>query len=212
LRILELLSDLEKGTVDDLDSLMERAVAVLGGGEAQEYEKTKVRQKLKDWIKTNAFPRIKAPATLQGKKEAITAAGTRKLGLFELPLPGSPQYYFWTDAKRKASPALKKGEEQISVTALLQPPDTPQYLIWEREYAKSVDDLLDGGATAKEDWDRFASQCESWQDQLIAYREKWGVGEDPDRACRDWSFKKAAQTARQIVRHWNEFQRVLNQN
>ena len=58
-------------------------------------------------------------------------------------------------------------------------------------------------------WQEFADQCDQWQRQLTAYREQWGVEEEPDQSCREWTFRDAATTARNVLRHWEQYEQVL---
>lgn len=161
------------------------------------------RRQFDEWLVKRGLPKIEVPRTLFGKQEAITRAGQRKIGLFVLP-PGAENYRFWTDPGRRV--ALPRGEEHISRTALEAPPGTPRYLAWAEEYNVWVAKLLGGPATLS-DWQRFADNCEVWQRQFAAYREKWGANAF-DRSLGDWRFAAAAATARNIVHQWAQYQQI----
>lgn len=165
--------------------------------------KPRARRQFNDWLLRRGLPRIEVPETLLDKQEAITKAGQRKIGLFVLPL-GAESYRFWTDPARRY--ALPRGEEHISRGALEQPPSTPRYVAWAEGYNAQVTKLRGGPAT-RSDWQRFADDCDVWQRQFAAYREKWG-DDEPGRSLRDWPFAAAAVTARNVLRRWVDYEQV----
>lgn len=164
------------------------------------------RREFDEWLVKRGLPTIELPRMLLGKQEAVTKAGQRKIGLFVLP-PGAENYRFWTDPGRRD--ALPRGEEHISRTALEQPPGTPRYVAWAEEYNAWVAKLVGGPAT-RSDWQRFADNCDIWQRQFAAYREKWGESE-PDRSLGDFRFAAAGATARNVVRRWAQYEQVCAQ-
>jgi hypothetical protein len=61
----------------------------------------------------------------------------------------------------------------------------------------------------RDDWQQFADDCETWQQQLAAYREQWGVDDEPDRTCREWSFVDAATLARNLLQRWERYRVIV---
>lgn len=189
---------------DDLDTLLAEAAQIVANDQIEEPIKQKARRQVSDWLEEH-LPKIEAPSSLLGKKEAITKSGQRKIGIFFLP-EGTVTYRFWTDAKNRDK--LRQGEDQISTSALDQPPATPQYVAWAQNYKSESAQVLRAAATRAE-WRQFADDCDAWQQQLTAYREQWGVEDEPDRSCREWSFGGAGQIARNVLRKWEDYEAVV---
>lgn len=189
----------------NMDSLLEDAGKIVGDDRVSDGVKQDARRQVNQWMLDRAFPRLAPPDDLLGKQEAVTKGGQRKIGIFFLP-PGAEQWRFWTD--RKHRPSAPRGDEQISRDGFEQPPGTPQYVAWAQAYDDQSAKLVREGGS-KTDWQQFADQCETWDKELAAYRERWGVDDEPDRSCRDWTFRDAAATARSVLRHWDAFIAVL---
>lgn len=173
--------------------------------EASLMSKPQAQRQVSEWLLKRGLPKIEFPQSLLGKQEAVTMRRQRKIGVFFLP-PGAENYRFWTDARRRTDNA--RGDEHISRNALEQPPGKPCYLAWADDYNERLLKLVSRGATCS-DWQQFANDCETWQQQLVEYREQWGVGEEPDRSARAWSFREAAATARNVVRLWPQYEQAL---
>lgn len=193
------------GQSTNLDTLLEDAAKIVGDNRLGDGVKQDARRQVNQWMLDHAFPRLAPPDDLLGKQEAVTKSGQRKIGIFFLP-PGAEQWRFWTDRKHRQT--APRGDEQISLDAFEQPPATPQYVVWAQSYNDQTAKLVREGGS-KTDWQQFADQCESWEKDLAAYRERWGIDDEPDRSCRDWTFRDAAATARSVLRHWDEFIAVL---
>lgn len=191
---------------DDLDTLLVEAAQIVANDQIEEPIKQKARHQVADWLEKH-LPKIEEPSFLLGKKEAVTKSGQRKIGVFFLP-EGTVSYRFWSDAKNRNK--LRQGEEQISTIALEQPPATPQYVAWAQNYkAESARALRATASRAL--WQQFADDCDAWQQQLTAYREQWGIEDEPDRSCREWSFGDAAVVARNVLNKWEKYEQVLGQ-
>jgi hypothetical protein len=190
----------------DLDTLLVEAAQIVSNAQIEEPIKQQARHQVTEWLKTH-LPQIEPPPSLLGKQEAVTKSGQRKIGVFFLP-PGVDNYRFWTDRKNRDK--LRQGEEQISSGALQQPPSTPQYVVWAQKYNQESAGLL-RTAASRADWQQFADDCDAWQQQLAAYREQWGIEDEPDRSCREWSFRDAGLIARNVLRQWEKYQQVLGQ-
>lgn len=190
----------------DLDVLLAEASQIIANNQVEESVKQHARHEVKQWLQRH-LPKIEAPASLLGKQEAVTKSGQRKMGAFFLP-EGGEQYRFWLDRRRRAE--RPRGDEQIPRGAFAQPPGKPQYVVWADQYNERVAGLFEASA-GHADWQQFADDCDEWQQQLAAYREQWGVDDEPDRSCREWSFRNAAGLARNLLRHWAEYQRILSQ-
>jgi hypothetical protein len=188
----------------DLDTLLVEASQILANKHIEEPIKQQARHQVTDWI-ANRLPKIEAPSSLLGKQEAVTKSGQRKIGLFFLP-QGAEQFRFWTDRRHRDE--RPRGDEQIPRGALEQPPGKPQYVVWAEEYKQRVAGLARQPAS-RADWQQFADDCETWQQQLAAYREAWGVDDEPDRSCRDWSFRDATATARNLLQRWGKYQEIV---
>lgn len=191
--------------VTELDTLLVQAARIVGDQHIEEPIRQKARRQVVDWLERHGFPRWKPPDDLLGKKEAVTKSGQRKIGIFLLP-PGAEQYRFWTERSHRER--ARQGDEQISRDSFDSPPAMPRYVAWSDAYNGESDKLIreGGGKTA---WQQFADHCQSWQKELEAYRQQWGIEQEPDRTCRDWTFLDAAATARSVLRHWDEFEHVL---
>lgn len=191
----------------DLDTLLVEAAQIVANDQIEAPVKQKARQQVTEWLVNRGFPKIESPAFLLGKQEAVTKSGQRRIGIFLLP-PGAEQYRFWTD--RRGRNDRPRGDQQIPRGALEEPPSTPRYVAWAELYNKEVANLIREAGT-RADWQAFADECDDWQRQLIEYREQWGVDDEPDRSCREWSFRDAAATARNVLRHWTPYKQVLGQ-
>jgi hypothetical protein len=189
----------------DLDTLLVEAAQIIANNHIEAAVKQQARRQVTEWLLNRGLPKIETPASLLGKQEAVTKSGQRKIGIFFLP-PGAEQYRFWTDrGHRNERP---RGDEQFPRGALEQPPATPQYVAWAEQYNHRLPMLVQQSA-ARADWQAFADQCEEWQRQLTAYREQWGVEDEPDRSCREWTFGDAAGTARNVLRHWTQYEQIV---
>ncbi|HET6881786.1 MAG TPA: hypothetical protein VFI31_16600 [Pirellulales bacterium] len=188
----------------DLDTLLVEAAQIVANPQIEAPIKQQARHQVTAWLETH-LPKIEPPASLLGKQEAVTKSGQRKIGVFFLP-PGVDNYRFWTDRKNRDK--LRQGEEQISAGALEQPPSTPQYVTWAQKYNQEVAGLVRAGA-AQADWQQFADDCDTWQGALAAYREQWGIEDEPDRSCREWSFRDAGLIAKNVLRHWEKYQAIV---
>ena len=188
----------------DLDTLLVEASQILANNQIEETIKQQARHQVTEWI-ANRLPKIGVPSSLLGKQEAITKSGQRKIGMFFLP-PGAEQFRFWTDRKHRDQ--RPRGDEQIPRGALEQPPGKPQYVAWAEQYNERVAGLVRQDAS-RADWQQFADDCETWQQQLAAYREQWGVDDEPDQSCREWSFRDAAATARKVLQRWTQYEQVV---
>ena len=189
----------------DLETLLSQAAAIFEQPGVDRATRTRVRAQAVEWLETKGFPRLDAPSDLFGKQEAITKNGQRKIGIFFLPA-GAEQWRFWTDREnRKQRP---RGDEQIARDSFERPPGAPQYVVWAQQYDDASTKLIREGGL-QDDWQAFAEQCDSWQRELTAYREAWGVDDEPDRSCRKWSFLDAAATARTIVERWRQFEQIM---
>lgn len=193
------------GQATNMDSLLEGAAKIVGDNRLADDVKQDARRQVNQWLLERAFPRLAPPDDLLGKQEAVTKVGQRKIGIFFLP-PGAEQWRFWTDRKHRQT--APRGDEQISRDGFEQPPGTPQYVTWAQTFDDQTAKLVREGGS-KTDWQQFADQCESWEKDLAAYRERWGIDDEPDRSCRDWTFRDAAATTRSVLRHWDEFIAVL---
>ncbi len=193
------------GQATNMDSLLEDAAKIVGDNRLADGVKQDARRQVNQWLLERAFPRLAPPDDLLGKQEAVTKVGQRRIGIFLLP-PGAEQWRFWTDRKHRQT--APRGDDQISRDGFEQPPSTPQYVAWAQAYDDQTAKLVREGG-GKTDWQQFADQCESWEKELAAYRERWGIDDEPDRSCRDWTFRDAAATARSVLRHWDEFIAVL---
>lgn len=188
----------------DLDTLLTEAAQIVANNHIEETIKQQARHQVTQWLQTH-LPKIEEPASLLGKQEAVTKSGQRKIGIFFLP-PGVDNYRFWTDRKNRDK--LRQGEEQISRSTLEQPPATPQYVTWAESFNLEVSGLLRSSAS-QADWQKFADDCDTWQQQLAVYREQWGVEDEPDRSCREWSFRDAGLTARNVLRNWEAYRAIV---
>lgn len=189
----------------DLQTLLVQAAAIFEQPDVDEATRQRIRAQAVEWLEEKGFPRLEPPSDLIGKQEAVTKNGQRKIGIFFLPT-GAEQWRFWTEREhRKLRP---RGDEQIARDSFEQPPGTPRYVVWAQQYHDASSKLIRQGGS-RDDWQAFARQCESWEQELTAYREAWGVDEPPDSACRRWSFSAAAATARTIVERWRQFEQVL---
>lgn len=188
----------------DLETLLAQAAAIFEQPGVDRATRERVRVHVLDWLLSRGFPRLQAPADLLGKQEAVTKNAQRKIGIFLLPT-GAEQWRFWTSrANRELRP---RGDEQIARDSFELPPATPRYVAWAQQYNDASAKLVrQGGSNG--DWQDFARQCDAWEQELTAYRETWGVAEEPDRSCRAWSFLDAAATARTIVKRWEQFEQV----
>lgn len=189
----------------DLETLLVQAAAIFEQPGVDDATRQRVRAQAIEWLEEKGFPRLEPPTDLIGKQEAITKSGQRKIGVFFLPA-GAEQWRFWT--KREHRKLRPRGDEQIARDSFAQPPGTPQYVVWAQQYHEASSKLIRQGGS-RDDWQDFAVQCESWEQELTAYREAWGVDEPPDSACRKWNFSAAAATARTIVERWRQFEQVL---
>ncbi|MGH7140166.1 MAG: hypothetical protein ACREHD_30880, partial [Pirellulales bacterium] len=188
----------------DLDTLLVEAAQIVASDQIEQPIKQQARRQVSEWLQ-NHLPKVEPPPALLGKQETVTKSGQRKIGIFFLPF-GVESYRFWTDRKNRDK--LRQGEEQISASALEQPPSTPQYVVWAQNYNQEAGGVLRASATMA-DWQQFADDCDAWQQQLAAYREQWGVEDEPDRSCREWSFRDAGQVARNVLRHWQKYETIV---
>lgn len=195
------VQDLDRA--DDLDTLLVEAAQIIANDQIEEPIKKKARRQVSDWLKQH-LPKIEAPSSLLGKEEAVTKNGQRKIGEFYLP-EGVDSYRFWTDKKKRNT--LRQGEDQFT---LARPPATPQYVAWAQSYQAASEGVL-GAAATRDDWQQFAADCDAWQKRLTAYRQQWGVDDEPDRSCREWSFAGAGEVARNVLRKWDAYERILGQ-
>jgi hypothetical protein len=197
------IADLAQPT--DLETLLAQAARIVGDSTVDQASRDRARARVVEWLLTAGFPRQTFPDSLLGKQEAETKNGQRKIGKFLLP-KGAEQWRFWTDKHHQTE--RPRGDEQISRDSLVAPPATPMYVRWAQEYNVLSERLARRGGT-QDQWREFARRCDAIDEELAAYREQWGVDEEPDESCRDWSFRRRADTARQILEHWNQFEQVL---
>ncbi|HEV3338906.1 MAG TPA: hypothetical protein VG125_01075 [Pirellulales bacterium] len=188
----------------DLDTLLVEALQIVSNKQIEEPIKQKARHQVAEWL-AHRLPKIGAPSSLLGKQEAVTKSGQRKIGIFLLPA-GAEQFRFWTDRRNRGE--RPRGDEQIPRGALEQPPGKPQYVVWAEQYSDRVAVLVHQPA-GRTDWQQFANDCETWQQQIAAYREEWGVDDEPDRSCREWSFREAAALARNLLQRWPQYEQVM---
>lgn len=192
----------------DLETLLVQAAEIFAQPGVDRATRNRVRAQAAEWLQTKGFPRFEVPGDLFGKQEAVTKNGQRKIGIFFLPA-GAEQWRFWADREyRKLRP---RGDEQIARDSFERPPGTPQYVVWAQRYNEASAKLI-RQVGSQDDWQEFARQCEAWEQELTAYREAWGVDDEPDRACRAWSFLNAAATARTIVERWSQFEQVMEKS
>lgn len=187
----------------DLDTLLVEAAAIVSNAKIEEAVKQHARHQVTEWL-ANHLPKIAPPASLLGKQEAVTKSGQRKIGVFFLP-PGAEQYRFW--AERRDRSERPRGDEQFARGSFEQEPTTPQYVVWAQQYNKNIETVLGAGAD-RADWQAFADDCDSWQQQLAAYRERWGIDDEPDRSCREWSFRDASAIGRSVLRRWEQYEAI----
>jgi len=192
----------------DLESMLAQAALIVSDSTVDETSRDRARTRVIEWLLATGFPRQTPPDSLLGKQEAETKNGQRKIGKFLLP-KGAEQWRFWIDKRHQTE--RPRGDEQISRDSLVAPPATPMYVQWAREYNDLSERLARRGGL-QNDWRDFARRCEEIDEELTAYRERWGVDDEPDRSCRDWSFSQRAATARQILEHWPQFEQVLGKN
>jgi hypothetical protein len=192
----------------DLETLLDQAVAIFEQPGVAEAARRNVRAQAVEWLKTKGFPPLEVPSDLLGKQEAITKNGQRKIGIFFLPT-GAEQWRFWTSRQNRE--LRPRGDEQIARDSFEQPPATPRYVAWAQQYNEASARLVRQGGS-KSDWQDFARRCDAWEQELTAYRETWGVAEEPDRSCRAWSFAGAAATARTLADRWRQFEQVLGKS
>ncbi|HUY34930.1 MAG TPA: hypothetical protein VMV69_19440 [Pirellulales bacterium] len=197
------IADLAQPT--DLETMLTQAALIVGDSTVDQASRDRARAHVVEWLLSSGLPRRTFPDSLLGKQEAETKNGQRKIGKFLLP-PGAEQWRFWTDKRHQTE--RPRGDEQISRDSLVAIPATPMYVRWAREYNDLSEQLVRQGGT-EEQWRAFARRCDEIDEELAAYREHWGVDEEPDKSCRDWSFRPRAATARQIVEHWSQFEQVL---
>jgi hypothetical protein len=190
----------------DLDTLLAEAAQIIANKQIEEPIKRHARHQVTEWLYAH-LPKIEAPSSLLGKQEAVTKSGQRKIGMFFLP-PGAEQYRFWTDRRNRSE--RPRGDEQIPRGALEQPPGKPQYIVWAEQYKDRLSALVHESAS-RADWQQFADDCDAWQQQLVAYREQWGIDDDPDRSCREWSFRDAASLAHSLLRRWSQYEEIVGQ-
>ena len=189
----------------ELESMLDQAALIVGDSTVDQASRDRARARVVEWLLTTGFPRQALPDGLLGKQEVETKNGQRKIGKFLLP-KGAEQWRFWTDKRHQTE--RPRGDEQISRDSLIAPPATPMYVQWAREYNDRSERLARRGGT-QDDWRDFARRCDEIDAELAAYRERWGVDDEPDRSCRDWSFSQRAATARRILDHWPQFEQVL---
>jgi hypothetical protein len=194
--------------VTDLDALLVRASRIVGDTQIEETIRQKARRQVVEWLERQGFPRLQPPDELFGKQEAVTKSGQRKIGIFLLPA-GAEQWRFWTEKSHRER--ARQGDEQISRDSFESPPATPRYVSWADDYNAESEKLIREGG-GKADWQQLADRCQTWQKELVAYRQQWGIDQDPDRACRGWTFLDAAATARSVLRHWDEFKQLLGRD
>ncbi|HEV7221583.1 MAG TPA: hypothetical protein VGN42_02720 [Pirellulales bacterium] len=192
----------------DLETLLAQAAAIFEQPGVERATRERVRAHVLDWLLTRGFPRLLPPSDLLGKQEAITKNAQRKIGIFLLPT-GAEQWRFW--ANRQNRELRPRGDEQIARDSFEQPPATPRYVAWAQQYNDVSAKLVRQGGS-QGDWRGFAQRCDAWEQELTAYRETWGVAEEPDRSCREWSFLGAAATARTLVDRWRQFEQVLGKS
>jgi hypothetical protein len=189
----------------DLETLLNQAALIVSDSAVDDASRERVRARVLEWLVTTGLPRQKYPDSLLGKQEAETKNGQRKIGKFLLP-KGAEQWRYWTDKRHQSE--RPRGDEQISREGLVAPPATPMYVRWAQEYNDLSEKLARRGGS-EDQWRAFARRCDEIDEELAAYRERWGVDEEPDKSCRDWSFRDRAATARQVVEHWRQFEMVL---
>lgn len=204
LRLAVAIADL--ANPPDLETLLVQAAAIVAHEQVDDATRKRARARVVDWLLSKGFPRLEPPEDLLGKQEAVTKNDQRKIGIFFLP-PGAEQWRYW--ANRRDRERQPRGDEQIPRDSFLQPPAAPMYVAWAQEYNEQTARLIKQGGD-RSDWEEFARRCDEWQKELTAYREKWGVAEEPDRSCREWTFLDAAATARTVVDRWRQFERVLD--
>jgi len=188
----------------DLDTLLVEASQIVSNARIEASVKQQARHQVTEWL-ANHLPKIEPPAFLLGKQEAVTKNGQRKIGIFFLP-PGAEQYRFW--AERRDRSDRPRGDEQFARGSFEQEPATPQYIVWAQQYNQCLETVLGEGA-ARSDWQQFADDCDTRQQQLAAYRQRWGVDDEPDRSSREWSFRDAAGIARNVLKRWTQYERIL---
>ncbi len=192
----------------DLDTLLAQAAAIVGDERLDRATRQRIRAQVVEWLLSKGFPRLEPPADLLGKQEAVTKNDQRKIGVFFLP-PGAEQWRFWSN--RRDREQRPRGDEQIPRDSFRQSPITPMYVAWAQEYNDLTAKLIKQGG-GRSDWQEFARRCDELQQELAAYREKWGIDEEPDRSCREWSLLDAAATARTVVERWRQFEQVLGKS
>ncbi len=192
----------------DLETLLAQAAAIVDRDQVEQATEERIRSHVISWLLNKGFPRLEPPADLIGKQEAVTKNDQRKIGIFFLP-PGAEQWRFWNN--RRDREQRPRGDEQIPRDSFQRPPATPMYVVWAQEYNDESVKLIKQGGGVK-DWQEFARRCDERQQELAAYREKWGIDEEPDRSCLDWNFLDAAATARTIIERWPQFEQVLGKS
>lgn len=203
LRLAVAIADL--ANPPDLETLLVQAAEIVAHEQVDDATRKRARARVVDWLLSKGFPRLEPPEDLLGKQEAVTKNEQRKIGIFFLP-PGAEQWRYWTNRRdRERQP---RGEEQIPRDSFRQPPAAPMYVTWAQGYNEQTARLIKQGG-GRSDWQEFARRCDEWQKELTAYREKWGVTEEPDRSCRSWTFLDAAATARTVVDRWRQFEQIL---
>jgi hypothetical protein len=185
----------ELGRAEDLAALQKRAAAVRQWIEENPQADEKLRAEfreqgraaLADWLAAVGFPSKDPPAKLSDVKinnqEAIESNGTRWIGQF---VKRPNQWYVWVWNGPQDHSQDLQGEHQIGVNNILKGPETPMYVQWAHEYNGEVKRLGQGGSSG--DWLRFLRRCKQMETELKTYRTQWGLKDDPDKACKDWSF------------------------
>jgi hypothetical protein len=192
----------------DVITLLTTAATICAAKHADPELKNRARTQVRQWLLSErGLAHKETPVFLQdGKKEAITKRGQRKLGFFSLP-EGAAQTRFWETSAGYQNRVPPLGTERFGEGDLQQLPDTPQYMKWADEFNETSQQLVRGRST-RDQWEHFARRCAEMQTELVRYREKYGIKEEPDGSCRGWDFHAHATVAHDVVDHWEQYDEV----
>ncbi len=202
-----LRTQLEKfAGAEDLTGLLTKAAAIVGDEYADASIKARVKQEVVKWLKSKAFTRKTVPDGLVGMEEAWTRRGDRKIGKFRL---NGVQYRFWRWDGPLNITDNPLGEDAFDADSFERAPSTPMYTLWADEYNSRIDQLFLPDTTRAR-WDEFLRWCKDTEAKLKEYRQRWGIIQEPDRSCRDWTFlHETSIPAEDIQQHWENLRKVL---
>jgi hypothetical protein len=155
--------------------------------------RTRARAVLGDWLINVAFPRKKPPPRLLERDNQEAMANNRRyIGKFLFDDLSFYKIWFWDGKKNPIDDP--QGDDKVHKMYIKELVKPPRYVQWANVYNDTSETLARGGThprdtkALRQQWKEFFEQCKKTQEEFDRYQNRWGITNEPDLSCKDWTF------------------------